>query len=212
MKSTKVKSKRMLNKNKLRDIRILKVKLCFFILLYCFIIISLYVTHKDELIHIYYEEPKEQVVSITEDDVKRIVEEAIREYDITKEKEVEVNNTKSIDSSVSSRSGNDRASNIQKTSLGKFRMTSYYNGDNCASTNVTGTGLKTSDFQVNEKGWYTYKGKLVLAGATKELKKTGYSTRGAQKSQNKYYFSYYEEVTIVFCDIIIYYSFWWHKE
>ena len=79
-----------------------------------------------------------------------------------------------------------------------YRLTSYYNGDSMSSGSKTGSGKSISDFQINEKGWYTYKGKLVLAAATEELLKSGYSVRMANVRQDeKHYFRYYDEVTIV---------------
>lgn len=65
-------------------------------------------------------------------------------------------------------------------------MTSYYPAE---TSNHTGSSLETKDFQINEKGWYTYQGKLVLAGATVYGKfNTGY--------KNRHYFKYYDEISI----------------
>lgn len=50
--------------------------------------------------------------------------------------------------------------------------------------------METKDFQVNEKGWYTYQGKLVLAGATVYLK-----SRYGGKT-DKHYFRYYDNVLV----------------
>lgn len=47
------------------------------------------------------------------------------------------------------------------------------------------------DFQVNEKGWYTYKGKLVIATATKYLFSYGYS-----RKENIIYYRYYDILNI----------------
>lgn len=67
----------------------------------------------------------------------------------------------------------------------KYRLTSYYpyNTSNC-----TGSGKCTKDFTINEKGWYLYKGKLVLAAATTYLKDNYGVING------KHYFKYYDEV------------------
>ena len=54
------------------------------------------------------------------------------------------------------------------------RMTSYYSGE-AGSGECTGSGLCTSDFEVNDKGWYTYQGKLVVATATPYLLKYGFN-------------------------------------
>jgi hypothetical protein len=54
------------------------------------------------------------------------------------------------------------------------RMTSYYSGES-GSGECTGSGLCINDFQVNDKGWYTYQGKLVVATATPYLLKYGFT-------------------------------------
>lgn len=77
-----------------------------------------------------------------------------------------------------------------KSNVYKYRVTSYYPGDECNSTNCTGTGLCTKDFQVDEHGWYTYNGKLVLAAATTYLQ----NQFGVK--ENKLYFKYYDEVLL----------------
>lgn len=79
---------------------------------------------------------------------------------------------------------------ISKEEIYKYRVTSYFPGDECNSGHCTGTGLCTDDFQVNEYGWYTYKGKLVLAAATTYLQ----NKFGVK--ENKLYFKYYDEVIL----------------
>lgn len=71
-----------------------------------------------------------------------------------------------------------------------YRLTSYYPYDECNSGTCTGSGLCIENFQTNEKGWYTYKGKLVLAAATTYLQNK-FGTK-----ENKLYFKYYDEVTL----------------
>lgn len=78
----------------------------------------------------------------------------------------------------------------EKPTLYQYRLTSYYENDECLSTPCTGTGLCDKDFQTNEHGWYTYNGKLVLAAATPYLiNQFGYK-------ENKLYFRYYDEVKL----------------
>ena len=74
--------------------------------------------------------------------------------------------------------------------LHKYRITSYYPGDECNSGYCTGTGLCTDDFEINEHGWYTYNGKLVIAAATTYLQ----NKFGVK--ENKLYFKYYDEVLL----------------
>ena len=76
--------------------------------------------------------------------------------------------------------------------LSGYRITSYYPSE---SSNITGSGKTTNDFDIiniNGKQVYSYKGKIVVAGATKELLRSGYSKNGSQEPQNKHYFKYYE--------------------
>lgn len=75
----------------------------------------------------------------------------------------------------------------QKVSSKQFRLTSYYPE---ATSNCTGSGKCSWDFQVNDKGWYTWNGKLVLAAATTYLQKSfGYV-------EGKKYFRYKDVVNI----------------
>lgn len=46
------------------------------------------------------------------------------------------------------------------------RFTNYYVGDGTGSGATVSVGLTTNNFQVNSRGWYTYKGRVVLATAT----------------------------------------------
>ena len=61
--------------------------------------------------------------------------------------------------------------------VGNYRLTSYYAGDGCGSGSCTGSGLCEKDFEINEKGWYTYQGKLVIATATPYLLNYGFEKR-----------------------------------
>lgn len=72
-----------------------------------------------------------------------------------------------------------------------YRITSFYSGDECLTGSCTGSGLCEKDFQINDKGWYTYQGKLVLGTATPYLLKYGYS-----KIEGKKYFKYYDVITL----------------
>ena len=76
-----------------------------------------------------------------------------------------------------------------------YRLTSFWADDGYQTGSCTGTGLCEDDFQINDKGWYTYKGKLVIATATSYLLKYGYSKRNNVK-----YYKYYDEVTLIIGD------------
>lgn len=71
-----------------------------------------------------------------------------------------------------------------------YRLTSYWTGDEYDTGGCTGSGLCEKDFQINERGWYTYNGYLVLAGATTYLQGR-YGIR-----EGRHYFKYYEMVNL----------------
>lgn len=71
------------------------------------------------------------------------------------------------------------------------RLTSYYVGDNTETSITTGSGLDINDFQVNDKGWYTYNGKLVLATATNYLLNYGFNLADNVKT-----YKYYDELVL----------------
>lgn len=71
------------------------------------------------------------------------------------------------------------------------RMTSYYSNDGYDTGSCTGSGLCESDFEVNDKGWYTYQGKLVIATATEYLLKYGFTLADGIKT-----YKYFDEITL----------------
>lgn len=73
-----------------------------------------------------------------------------------------------------------------------YRLTHYYTGDSTNSTTITASGLSTNQFQVNNKGWYTYQGKLVMATANTRLLSWDQYKNSTQKTYNLY-----DEFTIV---------------
>lgn len=70
----------------------------------------------------------------------------------------------------------------------KYRLTSYYPEE---SSNCTGSGKCTEHFTTNDKGWYLYDGKIVLAAATTYLQKK-YDT-----IEGRHYYKYYDEVDVI---------------
>lgn len=63
------------------------------------------------------------------------------------------------------------------------RLTSYYPKK---PVSLTGCGLGIEDFGVNEFGWYTYKGKLVVATATNYLLNYGWRYSSDVRLYNYY--------------------------
>lgn len=80
-----------------------------------------------------------------------------------------------------------------------YRLTSYYTGDNEKSTETTGSGIKTSQFSINSKGWYTYNSYLVLAGATTACLNAKVTDPCSKYSYDvgKKYFHYYQIISII---------------
>ena len=77
-----------------------------------------------------------------------------------------------------------------------YRMTYYYPSE---SSSYTGSGLSTKNFQINNKGWYTYKGKIVVAAATEELlnsREYSYDTKMHTRVPGRHYYRYYDELTV----------------
>lgn len=72
-----------------------------------------------------------------------------------------------------------------------YRLTSYYTGDGTNSTTVTASGKTTNDFQINENGWYTYQGKLVVATASERL-----LSWDIYKDSTQVMYDLYEELTL----------------
>ena len=78
-----------------------------------------------------------------------------------------------------------------------YRLTSYYTGDYTGSGTYVGSGFNTSQFGINDKGWYTYQGMVVIATATNECLNTevGNCTKYGFNKNIKYY-NYFDTVTI----------------
>ena len=68
------------------------------------------------------------------------------------------------------------------------RMTSFYPAE---SSDCTGSGKCSGDFKVNDKGWYTYQGKLVVATATTYLANQGWSV-----APGVHLYKYWEELVL----------------
>lgn len=80
-----------------------------------------------------------------------------------------------------------------------YRLTSFWANDSYGTTSCTGSGLCENDFSINDKGWYTYSDKLVLAGATYEClnAKRGSCGNWNKRRSDKRYYHYYDTVEIV---------------
>ena len=80
---------------------------------------------------------------------------------------------------------------IIETNNYQTRLTSFYSNDGYGTSSCTGSGLCENDFQVNENGWYTYQGKLVLATATPYLLNYGFELGTGIET-----YRYHDELTL----------------
>ena len=71
------------------------------------------------------------------------------------------------------------------------RMTSFWSNDGYGTGECTGSGKCSWDFGVNDKGWYTYGGKLVVATATTYL-----ANQGWYVAPGVHLYKYYEELVL----------------
>lgn len=71
------------------------------------------------------------------------------------------------------------------------RMTSFWANDGYGTGDCTGSGLCSWDFGINENGWYTYNGKLVIATATTYLANQGWYT-----APGVHLYKYWEELVL----------------
>lgn len=71
------------------------------------------------------------------------------------------------------------------------RMTSFWANDGYGTGSCTGSGLCEWDFQINDKGWYTYQGKLVVATATTYLANQGWFV-----GEGVHLYKYWEELVL----------------
>ena len=74
----------------------------------------------------------------------------------------------------------------------EYRMTYYHPGDSTNSGNTTASGLGTNAFKLNNRGWYTYEGKLVVATAHDSLKSWKQYKNSTQETYNLY-----DELTLI---------------
>lgn len=80
-----------------------------------------------------------------------------------------------------------------------YRLTSFWNNDGFGTGSCTGSGLCEKDFQINDRGWYTYNNKIVLAAATYEClnSRSGPCGNWNYKKEGKIYYKYYDEIEII---------------
>jgi len=75
---------------------------------------------------------------------------------------------------------------VRQSNSYRTRMTSFWVGDDCNSEDMTASGKSSKDFGINEHGWYTWNGMLVIATASHRLGNTNQRT-----------YNLYDQVTLV---------------
>ena len=179
-------------KNKIRGL--ILALFCIFIALLAVIFIS------NRLIYCYYTNNAEKAVSRAYRGCFTMVEtEEITDLedieDVYEAEEMDYEENKEISwDSVSSESGEVEEEYVEPVETGTYetRMTSFWANDGYGTGDCTGSGLCSWDFGVNDKGWYTYNGRLVVATATTYLTKYGWSLAKGVRTYN-----YYDEITLV---------------
>lgn len=88
--------------------------------------------------------------------------------------------------------------------LHEVRATYYYPGDPTGSGEWVGTGYHISRFETNERGWFTYNNRVVLAAATNEClhSQHGPCRDWNDPSSNITYYNYGDLVTFYIDDQI----------
>lgn len=123
-------------------------------------------------------------------ETKKILTKEIVEIPEEDQEEQEETSQYNVESTQKTEKNNNEIENIVESSY-TTRMTSYYTNDGYETGSCTGSGLCAKDFQVNDKGWFTYQGKLVVATATTYLLKEGFSL-----ADGVHTYKYYDEITL----------------
>ena len=129
----------------------------------------------------FVKEPKEETLEITIDE-KQEDAETIKSEEIKNEVEVQ-------DANIQENASYEEPTSIDTSYM--TRMTSFWANDGYGTGECTGSGKCSWDFQINEKGWYTWQGKLVVATATTYLANQGWYT-----APGVHLYKYYEELVL----------------
>lgn len=129
----------------------------------------------------FVKEPKEETLEITIDE-KQEDAETIKSEEIQNEVEVQ-------DANIQENASYEEPTSIDTSYT--TRMTSFWANDGYGTGECTGSGKCSWDFQINEKGWYTWQGKLVVATATTYL-----ANQGWYNAPGVHLYKYYEELVL----------------
>lgn len=139
---------------------------------------------------------KESVLIIDEESQKETSDK--NEGSAVKEKPVETTTIPTSEETIVTKPKTETKPTKSKSQQTKYRLTSFYSDDGYGTGSCTGSGKCEKHFDTNEKGWYTYQGYLVLAGATKEClnAKTGACGKWNTPIEGRHYFRYYDKVIV----------------
>ncbi len=129
----------------------------------------------------FVKEPKEETLEITIDE-KQEDAETIKSEEIQNEVEIQ-------DANIQENASYQEPISVDTSYI--TRMTSFWANDGYGTGECTGSGKCSWDFQINEKGWYTWQGKLVVATATTYLANQGWYT-----APGVHLYKYYEELVL----------------
>ena len=170
-------------KKKLKLKKWVKVVLCFILVVVSICIVFSIVNTHNKTKHIETKEKVKKEKNSVKKDLNSVSEsvknesEEVEEVEEVEEEYVEPIKETYVEPVV-------EVSNVYTT-----RMTSFYPAE---SSDCTGSGLCSWDFGVNENGWYTYNGKLVVATATQYL-----ANQGWYLAPGVHTYRYYDEITLV---------------
>ena len=129
----------------------------------------------------FVKETKEETLEITIDE-KQEDAETIKSEEIQNEVEIQ-------DANIQENASYEEPISVDTSYI--TRMTSFWANDGYGTGECTGSGKCSWDFQINEKGWYTWQGKLVVATATTYLANQGWYT-----APGVHLYKYYEELVL----------------
>lgn len=129
----------------------------------------------------FVKEPKEEILEITIDE-KQEDAETIKSEEIQNEVEIQ-------DANIQENASYEEVRSTDTSYM--TRMTSFWANDGYGTGECTGSGKCSWDFQINDKGWYTWQGKLVVATATTYLANQGWYT-----APGVHLYKYYEELVL----------------
>lgn len=139
-----------------------------------------------------YKQKSITYVSKVEISDNNMIEEIDIKIDNEKVEDKELVTTDNVEQTESAVINEVEPASIEEPERLNYRLTSYYSGDGTGSGVRTASGKGTDEFQINNKGWYTYQGKLVVATASKRL-----LSWSQYSNSNQRFFNLYDELILI---------------